>query len=136
MEKVQQTRNEKLKSSYLRKFAILLTYVLFYAVIIILIARVCIYTYEFAYEIFGSQTVENAPGREVAFEVREGESIREVAQNLEKAQLIARADTFYVRAVLDMDEKKPLLPGHYSLNTSMNYGEILNSITGTGGNIP
>lgn len=136
MEKVQQTRNEKLKSSYLRKFAILLTYVLFYAVIIILIARVCAYTYEFAYEIFGSQTVENAPGHEVAFEVREGESIREVAQNLEKAQLIARADTFYVRAVLDMDEKKPLLPGHYSLNTSMNYGEILNSITGTGGNAP
>lgn len=117
----------------LLKFLRLLLYVLFtllfYIVVIAIIVRASRMAYDFSYEIFGSQVMEEEPGHDVEFTIAEGESTIEVAEQLEYSRLISSQKTFYIRAKLTTDDKHPILPGRYLLNTSMNYREILDVIT-------
>lgn len=117
----------------LLKFLRLLLYVLFtllfYIVVIAIIIRASHMAYDFTYEIFGSQVMEEEPGHDVEFTITEGESTIEVAEQLEYSRLVSNQKTFYIRAKLTTDDKHPILPGRYLLNTSMNYQEILDVIT-------
>lgn len=117
----------------LLKFLRLLLYVLFtllfYIVVIAIIVRASHMAYDFTYEIFGSQVMEEEPGHDVEFTITEGESTVEVAEQLEYSRLVSNQKTFYIRAKLTTDDKHPILPGRYLLNTSMNYQEILDVIT-------
>lgn len=107
--------------------------ILFYVVLVMLVIKVSTATYGFAYQIFGNVTVSEAPGELVTIEISEGESTKSIAKKLETNGLVVNKDSFYVRAKLTTGAKKPILPGTYTLNSSMTYDEILAVLTATAG---
>lgn len=82
--------------------------------------------YEFTYQIYGAVAVEEAPGayREVAID--KGESTMNIASKLELNKLVKNKYSFYLRAKLS---NSIILPGTYTLNSSMTYNEIFDIIT-------
>ncbi len=111
-------------------FGIVLSFI-FYMLIIFAISRMCMYAYDFSYQVFGNVTASEAPGTDVEFTVNDSESTMSVASKLEYNKLIVNKYSFYLRAQLNASGSagKPILPGTYNLNTSMNYDEILSAIT-------
>ena len=99
--------------------------VLFYVVVVLLVSNLSSTAYDFCYEIYGTVTVEKAPGRDVTIEIEEGESTMNVAKKLELNRVIVNDMTFYLRTKLS---EKTIFPGTYILNTSMSYEEILDVI--------
>ena len=111
-------------------FSIILS-LIFYGLIIFAVSRLCIQTYNFGYQIFGSVSADEAPGTDVDFTVNEGEATMSVASRLEYNMLIVNKYSFYIRAQINAQgsDGSVIMPGTYELNTSMNYEEILNIIT-------
>lgn len=93
------------------------------------IASVCVQGYHFCYEIFGSVVVEDAPGTEHAFLLTESDTMWDVAERLQKEDLIVNRYSFYIRTKFMDPETIILQPGEYVLNTSMTYEEIINQLT-------
>ncbi len=104
----------------------LLLNILFYTIAVILIVRASNITYDFCYQIFGQVTVSQEPGRDIKFQVNKGESTMNVASKLEINSIIVNKYSFYVKAKL---KKHTIMPGTYTLNTSMTYDEIFAIIT-------
>ncbi|WMJ88607.1 endolytic transglycosylase MltG [Anaerocolumna sp. MB42-C2] len=100
--------------------------ILFYTIVVILIARASKITYDFCYQIFGQVTVSEEPGRDIEIEISKGESTMNVASKLELNRIIVNKYSFYVKAKL---KKHTIMPGTYALNTSMTYDEIFAIIT-------
>lgn len=100
--------------------------IIFYIAVIYLIARISQLTYNFTYQIFGQVTKEEAPGRDVEIQIKKGESTMNVASKLEFNKLIVNKYSFYVKAKL---KKYVIMPGTYTVNTSMTYDEIFTIIT-------
>lgn len=104
----------------------LLLNILFYTVVVILIVRASKMTYDFCYEIFGQVTVAEEPGRDIEIQISKGESTMNVASKLELNRIIVNKYSFYVKAKL---KKHTIMPGTYTLNTSMTYDDIFAIIT-------
>lgn len=106
--------------------------IIFYLLVFVGISRMSNYVYGFSYQVFGNVSVQEAPGFDVDFVVNDGETIMQVADRLEHGKLIVNKYSFYIRAQLNSTGKggQSIKPGSYELNTSMNYEEILNVITG------
>lgn len=85
--------------------------------------------YEFSYQIFGNVAVAEEPGTDVMITIRRGDTTKEIAELLEYKRVIANRNSFFIRAKLMVNDTDPILPGVYKLNTSMNYGEIIETIT-------
>lgn len=107
--------------------------ILVYVVLVMAVIKASTWTYGFAYQIFGNVTVSEAPGELATIEISEGESTRSISEELEANGLVINGDSFYVRAKLTTGAKKPILPGTYTLNSSMTYDEILAVLTATAG---
>lgn len=99
--------------------------VLFYVIVILIVSNLSSSAYDFCYEIYGTVTVDKAPGRDVTIQIEEGESTKNVAKKLELNRVIVNDTTFYIRTKLS---EKTIFPGTYILNTSMSYEEILDVI--------
>jgi len=99
--------------------------VLFYVIVILIVSNLSSTAYEFCYEIYGTVTVDKAPGRDVTIQIEDGESTMNVAKKLELNRVIVNDTTFYIRTKLS---EKTIFPGTYILNTSMSYEEILDVI--------
>lgn len=106
--------------------------ILFYVFVIFAITRLSTVAYDFSYQIFGSKTLEQAPGRDITVQIKKGESTRNIASKLELNRVIENQYSFYVKTKL-MDYN--LLPGTYVVNSSMTYSEILSVITDPGMNL-
>lgn len=104
----------------------LLLNILFYTIVVILLVRACKITYNFCYEIFGQVTASAEPGRDIEIQINKGESTMNVASKLELNKIIVNKYSFYVKAKI---KKHKIMPGTYSLNTSMTYDEIFSIIT-------
>ncbi len=100
--------------------------IIFYIAIIYLIARISQITYNFTYQIFGQVTSEEAPGTDVVIQIKKGESTMNIASKLERNKVIVNKYSFYVKAKL---KKYVIMPGTYTVNTSMTYDEIFTAIT-------
>jgi len=100
--------------------------VLFYVVVVVLIIKASGITYDFTYQIFGQVTAAPAPGHDVDIQIKKGESSINVALKLEADKLIKNKYAFYVKAKL---QSHSIMPGTYTLNTSMTYDEIFDIIT-------
>ena len=100
--------------------------ILFYTIVIILLTRASKITYDFCYQIFGQVTASEEPGRDIEIQISKGESTMNVASKLELNRIIVNKYSFYVKAKL---KKHTLMPGTYTLNTSMTYDEIFEVIT-------
>lgn len=107
----------------------LLLNIIFYALVVLIILELSTAGYKFSYQIFGDVAVEEAPGQDIIVQIQEGESTRSIARKLELKKLVVNQYSFYLRAKMTTGDKKPILPGTYTLNTSMNYDAILATIT-------
>ncbi len=123
------SRRGKIILGFIRGIIKMALNILFYAVVVIAISRACVFAYDFSYKIFGDVSVEAEPGKDTPIEVKTGEGTMVLAQKLENMGLVEDKYSFYVRAKLSTGSKKPILPGSYRLNTSMNYEEIIYVIT-------
>lgn len=93
------------------------------------ISWLCVQGYQFCYEIFGPVVVEEAPGTEYKFEVSNTDTMWQVAENLEKQNLIVNRYSFYLRTRVMDPQSVQLIPGEYALDTSMTYEDIINQLT-------
>ena len=103
----------------------LLLTVLFYIVAVILIVKAAQLSYQYSYQIFGSVSVSEGKGRDYMLNIGEGESTMNIAAKLEQNRMIVNRFTFYIRAKLT---KQNILPGTYTVNSSMDYDEIFKII--------
>lgn len=103
--------------------------ILFFVLIVFGVTRCCQASYQFGYEVFGSVSPDEEPGEDKAFEVQESDTMYQVAERLEDNQLIVNKYSFYIRSRLLDKNQNGLRPGSYTLNTSMDYEEIINELT-------
>jgi cell division protein YceG involved in septum cleavage len=104
------------------------TNLLFYTAVVLLTIYATRYVYNFSYQIFSNQTVEAPPGHDVVLRVTPADTKWTVAGKLEASNVVSNKYSFYIRAVL---KSYKLLPGNYNVNTSMNFGEIIDAIDAT-----
>lgn len=112
----------KLSSGFLQ----LAANVAFYILVAVAITQIAKYSYDFAYRVFGNETMEEGSGTEVKLTILKDETSMNVASKLELNKLINDKYSFYVKAKLS---KSNIMPGTFILNTSMTYSEILDTIT-------
>lgn len=94
----------------------------FYALVLVLGVR---RTYEFGHDIFYAPAMEALPGTEKIVTLDGTESVADVGKLLEEAGLIRDHVAFSIQAkCYDYEVKK----GSFSLNTSQNSKEIINTL--------
>lgn len=113
----------------------ILANIIFYLLVVICAVWLTQKAYHFSYEIFGDVSVDRAPGTDIVVTIREGESAKHLADMLEKKKLISNKTSFYIRVRLMVNQDDPILPGIYELNTSMDYKEIIETITDPGADL-
>lgn len=99
-------------------------------VVVVLIYRAAMYSYHFGYMVFADATMEVSPGRDVSVTVETDDDIMDIGEMLERRGLISDAKIFLVQAIL-LEYKDSLLPGVYTLNTSMTSEEMLEIMAAT-----
>lgn len=114
-----------------RFFAHIVVTVIFYSTVITAVCKLGLMAYQFTYPIFGDATVTTTAGKDVEITITKNESLSSVIEDLEKKQIIDNGTNFNIRCKLSLTKYKKLVPGSYTLNTSMNYGEILDILTAT-----
>jgi len=82
------------------------------------------FCYDFGYRIFTEPAVSSAPGSEVVVQIAEGESAFDIGEKLEEKGLIRDSELYVAQYYLSAYVDK-LLPGTYTLNTSMKTKEML-----------
>lgn len=100
--------------------------VLFYLLVIYLVSNAGKWLYDTSYQIFGNQGVTQGEGIDVYIKVDKGESTMNVARKLEQNKVIDNPYSFYIHAKL---KEYPIMPGTFTLNTSMDYEEIFAVLT-------
>lgn len=100
--------------------------VIFYILVVILIVNVSKAAYEFTYQLYGPDTVDEAPGREIIIQIKKGESSMDIAGKLEMNRAIENKYSFYLKTKL---QKSTIMPGTYVISSAMTYDEILDIIT-------
>lgn len=103
--------------------------VIFYCFIVIALVKVSSVAYEYAFQIFGNVSAEESPGENKKVVIEKDATLKDITQLLNKKGLIVNEYTFYIRAKLSINEKRPIIPGKYVLNSSQNYEEILDILT-------
>lgn len=80
--------------------------------------------YDFGYRVFTEPAVDEAPGKDVLVQINENTSLTDLAQLLEEKGLVRDAKLFVLQTELSVYRKK-IVPGVYTLNTSMTAKEML-----------
>ncbi|MBE5882505.1 MAG: endolytic transglycosylase MltG [Lachnospiraceae bacterium] len=93
-------------------------------IVVLLIYRAAMYSYHFGYMVFSDAAMEISPGRDVSITVETDDEILDIGETLERRGLISDAKIFLVQAYL-LEYNDKLLPGVYTLNTSMKSEEML-----------
>lgn len=83
------------------------------------------FCYDFGYRIFTEQPVEEAPGSEVVVQISEADSAMDIGKMLEDKGLIRDSELYVAQYYLSAYVDK-LLPGTYTLSTSMTAKEMMN----------
>lgn len=89
--------------------------------------RLCSTAYDFGYRVFTEPAIEEAPGQDVLIQIKEGMSAKEIGDIMEEKGLIRDSELFQIQLKLSAYSKK-MLPGVYTLNTSMTPKEMIVSI--------
>ena len=100
--------------------------IFFYILVVIAIINISKYAYTFTYQLYGPDTVDEAPGREIIFQINKGESTKDIAAKLELNHAIKNKHSFYLKTKL---QEYVIMPGTYVINSSMTYDEILDVVT-------
>jgi UPF0755 protein len=114
------TDNNKVLFKFIRgAFSILIILVVLYGA-----AALAMTGYDFGYRVFTEPAMEDAPGKDVMVLVREDMSQKEIAEMLEEKGLVRDSKLFLLQLKLSAYSGK-LLPGVYTLNTSMEPKEMM-----------
>ena len=136
-EQTEKQREHKIISGKAVHFAgIVAAYLVFYGVLFYAVVFLCRQGYSFCYEVFGPTAVQEAPGREITFQVREGDTIQSLSKRLNEEGLVVSRKSFYLRMKLTVSDKQEFRPGVYPLRTDMEYTEIINQLTVSEGITP
>lgn len=101
--------------------------IVFYILVVMLIINVSKSAFDFTYQLYGPVTMDEAPGVTIDnFVIKKGESTMNVASKLELNRVIKNKYAFYLKVKL---QNIALMPGVYTVNTSMTYNEIINVIS-------
>lgn len=87
------------------------------------------FCYDFGYRVFTETAVEETPGTDIVVQVTEGMSEGDIGDMLEAEGLIRDSKLFFAQLKLSAYSGK-LLPGTYTLNTSMTGKEMI-AVMGT-----
>ena len=98
--------------------------VLILLVIFIGVFKASAFCYDFGYRIFTEKPMESAPGRDVVVQIDTGDSAFDIGKMLEQKGLV-RDSSLYVAQYYLSAYVNDLLPGTYTLNTSMTTKEML-----------
>lgn len=98
----------------------------FYLIIIYLAVRVGSVIYDTSYQVFGNEGTVESDGVDVYIKIDQGETTMNVASKLEQNKVIDNKLSFFIHAKL---KEYTIMPGIFTLNTSMNYDEIFAVIT-------
>lgn len=93
-------------------------------VVLFIIFKLTIATYNFGYRIFGEKPISEGEGREVSVAIVEGKSVKEIGKILVSKGLIRDANLFYIQELLSAYHNK-LKPGIHVLSTSMTPEEMM-----------
>lgn len=104
----------------------LLINTVFYLIIIYIAVRVGSVIYDTSYQVFGNEANVESEGTDVYIKIDQGETTMNVASKLEQNKVIDNKLSFYIHAKL---KEYPIMPGIFTLNTSMDYDEIFAVIT-------
>lgn len=100
-------------------FSVMIALVILYATI-----STAIVAYDFGYRVFTESPMEEKPGTKVKVTIDEGMSDSEIGKLLEENGLIRDGNLFSLQLKLSIYKDK-LLPGRYTLNTSMTAKEMM-----------
>ncbi len=82
------------------------------------------FCYDFGYRVFTETPVDEGPGKEVVVQITSDMSEHEIGDMLEEEGLIRDGGLFYAQLKLSAYSGR-LLPGIYTLNTSMSSKEMI-----------
>ena len=100
------------------------------ALIAVLVYRLAMYSYHFGYMVFADASVEPIPGRDIVLTVDSTEDVMDLGRLLKARGLITDEKIFFVQERLS-DYHGKLMPGTYTLNTSMKVEEMLETMAGS-----
>lgn len=100
--------------------------IIFYILVVFLIINFSKSAYAFAYQVYGPVALDEAPGREVVFQIKKGDSKMDIATKLQTYRVIENKYPFYLKTKLT---EYVIMPGTYVINSAMTYEEILAVIT-------
>jgi len=104
----------------------LLMNIVFYVLVVILIINFSKQAYAFTYQLYGPDTYDIAPGRDIILQINKGESSMDIASKLQLNHAIENKYSFYLKTKL---QNLTIMPGTYEINSAMTYSEILAIIT-------
>jgi len=97
-----------------------------YAVALIILIYCGTAAYHFGLRIFSDQVMEDYPGHDYTIEIKEGTSIKQVGEELEKYGIIEDSLVFYIQSIIF--EADDPVAGSYIFNTSQTGEELLEVI--------
>ncbi len=98
--------------------------VLILLVVFIGVFKASTFCYELGYRIFSEEPIEAAPGNDVVVQIDEKDSAFDIGKMLEEKGLVRDSELYVAQYYLSAYVDK-LLPGTYTLNTSMTTKEML-----------
>lgn len=91
--------------------------------------QIGLYSYSYGYRIFTEPAVTSGDGRDRLVQIKNSMSASDVGELLEQKGLIRDKWLFVLQLkLLEYDDK--LVPGHYTLNTSMTAREMMEVLSG------
>ena len=93
-------------------------------IIVMLVYKWSMTAYEYGQRVFNEPPMSAGSGRTVTFVVQEGDTAKEIGDNLEMNGLIRDAALFRIQEMLSA-YKDEMKPGTYELNTSMTTEEMM-----------
>ena len=86
--------------------------------------------YDFGYRVFTEPAMSEEPGEDVLVQIKDGMSAMEIGEMLEEKGLIRDKNLFFFQLKLSAYSKR-MIPGVYTLNTSMTAKDMMVEISET-----
>lgn len=118
------TKNTKKKNKAVFRFVEISFSLLILLVVVIGVLKGSSYCYEFGYRIFTEEAVEKDSGNNVEVLISEGDTAFDIGKILEERGLIRDSNLYVAQYYLSAYVDK-ILPGTYTLNTSMTAKEMM-----------
>lgn len=109
--------------------------VLVFILVVYGLYQIGLYSYDYGYRIFTEPAVTSGEGRDKLVQIKSSMGASDIGELLLEKGLIRDKWLFVLQLkLLEYDDK--LVPGHYTLNTSMTAREMMEVMSGAGGEEP